>query len=43
MSVYSGFVSRSQEASYNRALYNVLCLLQLKVVRGMKGGIFLRG
>ncbi len=38
MSVYSGFASRSQEASYNRSLYNMLCLLQLKVTKSLKGG-----
>ncbi len=38
MSVYSGFAVRTQEASYNRTLYNLLCLLQLKVVKSLRGG-----
>ena len=38
MSVYSGFVSRSLETSYNRAVSNMLCLLQLKVAKTLKGG-----
>ena len=38
MSVYSGFVARAVEGSYNRALYNVLCLLQLRVARSLRGG-----
>lgn len=39
MSVYSGFVSRSQESSYNKSLYNLICLLQLKISKSLNGGI----
>lgn len=38
MSVYSGFASRIQETTYNHAVYNMLCLLQLKVAKSLKGG-----
>ena len=41
MSVYSGFALRSQETNYNRALYNMLCILQLKVAKSLKGGKYL--
>lgn len=40
MSVYSGFVTRLQENSYNRAVYNMMCLLQMKVSKSYKQGIF---
>lgn len=40
MSVYSGFAFRRQEESYNKILYNLLCLLQHRVVKALKGGIF---
>eukprot|EP00826_Nyctotherus_ovalis_P037342 TRINITY_DN3399_c0_g1_i16.p1 TRINITY_DN3399_c0_g1~~TRINITY_DN3399_c0_g1_i16.p1 ORF type:complete len:113 (-),score=29.00 TRINITY_DN3399_c0_g1_i16:53-391(-) len=33
MSVYSGFVTRSLETTYNKALYNLLFLLQTKIYR----------
>lgn len=38
MSVYGGFVSRTQEGSYNRSLYNLLCLLQLKITHSLRNG-----
>ncbi len=38
MSVYGGFARRTTEGSYNRALYNVLCLLQHKVLASLSGG-----
>lgn len=39
MSVYSGFATRSQEDSYNRNIYNLLCLLQIRIVRSIRKGI----
>ena len=33
MSIYSGFSKRSLESSYNKALYNMIFLLQLKHAR----------
>lgn len=43
MSVHSGFVTRSQENTYNHAVYNLLCLLQLKVAKTLKGGMAEQG
>eukprot|EP00826_Nyctotherus_ovalis_P014699 TRINITY_DN14112_c0_g1_i8.p1 TRINITY_DN14112_c0_g1~~TRINITY_DN14112_c0_g1_i8.p1 ORF type:complete len:279 (+),score=36.95 TRINITY_DN14112_c0_g1_i8:150-986(+) len=40
MSVYSGFATRIQESSYNRAVYNMLCLLQMKIYKSYKQGKF---
>ena len=38
MSIYSGFALRSQETAYNKAVYNLLCLLQLKVFKTLNNG-----
>ena len=38
MSVYAGFASRHLEARYNKALYNTLFLLQLRISKLFKGG-----
>eukprot|EP00826_Nyctotherus_ovalis_P050095 TRINITY_DN6104_c0_g2_i3.p1 TRINITY_DN6104_c0_g2~~TRINITY_DN6104_c0_g2_i3.p1 ORF type:complete len:304 (+),score=53.80 TRINITY_DN6104_c0_g2_i3:131-913(+) len=38
MSVYGGFVTRIKETTYNRAIYNMLCLLQMKVCKSYKQG-----
>ena len=38
MSIYSGFGTRSQEESYNKALYNSIYLVQLKLLKEYKGG-----
>ena len=38
MSIYNGFGTRAQEASYNKALYNVTFLMQFKIVKFLKGG-----
>jgi len=37
MSIYSGFATRELEHTYDRALYNMLYLLQLRLARFMKG------
>ena len=39
MSIYNGFGTRALESSYNKALYNLTFLLQLKIVKMMKGGM----
>ena len=38
MSIYSGFGTRQQEKSYNKTLYHLLFLLQLKVMKGFLAG-----
>lgn len=38
MSIYGGFGTRTQEASYNKVLYNIAYLLQLKVVKLFRSG-----
>lgn len=38
MSVYSGFTLKSQETAYNSTIYNILCLLQFKLTKSLKGG-----
>ena len=38
MSIYGGFGTRNQEASYNKVLYNIAYLLQLKVVKIFRKG-----
>lgn len=38
MSIYSGFGTRSQETHYNKAIYNLLYLMQLKISRNNKSG-----
>ena len=40
MSVYNGFSSRSQELVYNKALYNTVFLLQLRISKLFKGDKF---
>lgn len=37
MSIYSGFGQRQQETIYNKAIYNLLYLMQLKISRNNKG------
>lgn len=42
MSIYNGFGTRQQETAYNKALYNILYLMQLKISRNNKNcNIFL--
>ena len=36
MSIYSGFGTRQQETNYNKAVYNLLYLMQLKISRNNK-------
>ncbi len=36
MSIYSGFVTRALESNYNRALYNMLFLLQVRIHHTIK-------
>lgn len=36
MSIYSGFGTRQQETNYNKAVYNLLYLMQLKISRNSK-------
>jgi len=38
MSIYNGFGTRQQEATYNKTLYNTVFLLQLRIVKLFKGG-----
>ena len=38
MSIYNGFGTRQQEGSYNKALYNTIFLLQLRIYKLFKGG-----
>ena len=38
MSVYGGFVNRQLETTYNKALYNTVYLLQLRISKLFKGG-----
>ena len=38
MSVYSGFSTRKMETVYNKALYNTIFLLQLRIFKLFKGG-----
>ena len=38
MSVYSGFANRQMETTYNRALYNMMFLLLLRITKLFKGG-----
>lgn len=38
MSIYNGFGTRQQESSYNKALYNTIFLLQLRISKLFKGG-----
>lgn len=38
MSIYNGFGTRQLEASYNKALYNTIFLLQLRIYKLFKGG-----
>ena len=38
MSVYAGFASRHLETRYNKALYNTIFLLQLRISKLFKGG-----
>jgi hypothetical protein len=33
MSVYNGFTTRAQETTYNKTLYNIVFLLQLKILK----------
>ncbi len=42
MSIYSGFATRSLEASYNAAVYKLIFVLQLKIHRTMTNRIFCR-
>ena len=36
MSIYSGFPTRAQEASYMRAVYSMNCLLTSKILQQLK-------
>ena len=36
MSIYGGFGTRVQETNYNKAVYNLLYLMQLKISRNNK-------
>ena len=36
MSIYGGFGTRAQESTYNKAIYNMLYLMQLKISRNNK-------
>ena len=36
MSIYGGFGTRAQETTYNKAVYNLLYLMQLKISRNNK-------
>lgn len=36
MSIYGGFGQRIQETNYNKAVYNLLYLMQLKISRNNK-------
>ena len=36
MSIYGGFGTRQQETVYNKAVYNLLYLMQLKISRNNK-------
>jgi len=36
MSIYGGFGTRVQETNYNKAIYNLLYLMQLKISRNSK-------
>jgi hypothetical protein len=38
MSIYNGFGTRQMESSYNKALYNTIFLLQLRIFKLFKGG-----
>ena len=38
MSIYNGFGTRQQEATYTKALYNTIFLLQLRIFKLFKGG-----
>ena len=38
MSIYNGFGTRQMEGSYNKALYNTIFLLQLRIFKLFKGG-----
>lgn len=40
MSVYSGFSTRNLETHYNKAIYNIIYLMQLKISRNNKQGKF---
>jgi hypothetical protein len=40
MSIYNGFGTRQQESSYNKALYNTIFLLQLRIFKLFKGEKF---
>ena len=40
MSVYNGFATRHQELTYQKALYNTIFLLQLRVYKLFKGERF---
>ena len=39
MPIYGGFGIRQQEAGYNKVLYNIAYLLQLRIVKLLKHGI----
>ena len=41
MSVYSGFTTRSLESSYNRCLYGLIFLLQMRVHRSINNSIYI--
>lgn len=38
MSIYGGFSTRQQESVYNKAIYNTIFLLQLRIYKLFKGG-----
>ncbi len=40
MSIYNGFGTRQQETAYNKALYNTLYIMQLRIVKLFKGERF---
>ena len=37
MSIYNGFATRHQEASYNKAMFNMMFLLQHSLMRAFNG------
>lgn len=40
MSVYSGFSTRNQESAYNKALFNLLFLFQLRALKATRNEQF---
>ena len=40
MSIYSGFGSRKLETTYNKALYHLMYVMQLKISKGFRNGMY---